>query len=253
MNDLPRYVWAAVLVGVVGLPAATVIVLARGALAARLGGRSASAIAVVAGTVWAGWLAVSLALADAGVYRQDRDTAIPWIAVTLLAELTAVLLATRIPTVTRILSDPDTPARLALPQTFRVVGGVFLIVLGLSALPPVFAVPAGVGDIAVGVAAPFVAWRLSHRTGRISAIWFNVLGIVDLAVAVGIGVLAGSGPTNLLHVTPTTEALTMLPLALIPATAVPLAVALHVVSLRHLRTTSRATAATTGRTVPAAG
>ena len=253
MNDPPGYVWAMVLIGVVGLPAATVVTLARGALAARLGGRSAATIAIVAGTVWAGWLAGSLALTDAGMYRQDGDRANPWIAVTLLAVLAAVLLATRIPTVVRILTDPGTPARLALPQTFRVVGGVFLIVLGLGELPAVFAVPAGVGDIAVGVAAPFVAWRLSRGSGRISAVWFNVLGIVDLAVAVGIGFLAGLGPTNLLHVTPTTEAVTMLPLALIPTTAVPLAVVLHVVSLRHLRTTSRATAATTGRTVPAAG
>lgn len=253
MNDLPGYVWAAILTGVVGLPAATVVVLARGALAARLGGRSAATMAVVAGTSWAGWLAGNLALAGAGVYQQDGETANPWIAVILLAELAAVLLATRIPTVARILSDPGTPARLALPQTFRVVGGVFLIVLGLSALPAIFAVPAGVGDIAVGVSAPFVAWRLSNGTGRRRAVWFNVLGIVDLAVAVGIGFLAGTGPTNLLHVTPTTEALTVLPLALIPATAVPLAVALHVISLRHLRTTSRATAATTGRSVPAAG
>jgi hypothetical protein len=164
VNDLPGYVWAAVLTGVVGLPAATVATLARGALAARLGGRPAAIITIVAGTAWAAWLAGSVALADAGVYRQGGDTAIPWIAV-----------------------------------------------------------------------------------------WFNVLGIADLAVAVGIGFLAGPGPTNLLHVTPTTEALTMLPLALIPATAVPLAVALHLVCLQHLRTTIRATAATTRRTMPAAG
>jgi hypothetical protein len=140
--------------------------------------------------------------------------------------------------VSRILADPGTPARLAWPHTLRVLGGVFLIVLALDKLPAVFAIPAGLGDIAVGVAAPFVAWRLASGTDRggavRSAVWFNILGIVDLAVAVSIGFLAGLGPTRLLQVTPSTEALTLLPLALIPTTAVPLAVALHLVSLRRL-------------------
>lgn len=107
----------------------------------------------------------------------------------------------------------------------------------LGELPAVFAVPAGLGDITVGVAAPFVAWRLSCRGDRRGAVWFNVLGIVDLLVAVGIGFLAAPGPANLLSVTPSTAAIAMLPLVLIPTTAVPLAVALHVVSLRRLRAT----------------
>jgi hypothetical protein len=247
VDDLPGYVWAAVLIGVVGLPTAAIVALGRGANAVRLGRRTTATIAAVAAAVWAGWLAGSLALADAGVYRQTGDAANPSIAVALLAVLAAVLLATRIPPVARILADAGTPARLALPQTFRVVGGVFLIVLGLGELPAVFAVPAGVGDIAVGVAAPFVAWRLSRGADRTGAIWFNVLGIVDLVVAVGIGFLAGSGPTNLLHVTPSTEAVTTLPLALIPTTAVPLALALHVISLRRLRTATAAGRLPSGR------
>jgi hypothetical protein len=38
---------------------------------------------------------------------------------------------------------------------------------------------------------------------------------------------------------PSTAPLTLLPLALIPTTAVPLALALHIVSLRRLRTAPR--------------
>jgi hypothetical protein len=242
MKDLPSYVWAGVFLGVVGLPAATVIALVRGARAVRVGGRAVATVGVLAGAAWVAWLAGSIALADAGAYRPSADAANRWLPVTLVGVLAAALLATRIPVVARILADPGTAARLALPQTFRVAGGVFLIVLGLGELPAIFAVPAGVGDIAVGVTAPFVAWRLSHGAGRTGAAWFNVLGLVDLAVALGIGFLAGTGPTNLLHVVPSTEALTMLPLALIPTTAVPLAVALHLVSLRRLRTASPVTA-----------
>jgi hypothetical protein len=54
-------------------------------------------------------------------------------------------------------------------------------------------------------------------------------------VAVSIGGLAGLGPAHVIDSTPSTIEVTLLPLALIPTTAVPLAVALHIVSLRRLR------------------
>jgi hypothetical protein len=72
----------------------------------------------------------------------------------------------------------------------------------------------------------------NDRTG---AVWFNVLGLLDLVVAVSIGFLAGLGPAQLLPVSPSTVEVTLLPLALIPSTAVPLALALHIRSLLRLR------------------
>jgi hypothetical protein len=244
VNGLPGYVWAIVWIGVVGLPAATLLVLARGASAIRLPARTGTAVVLVASVVWAAWLAGSVALAQADVYRLSATGPNPSIPITLVAVLTGTLLATRIPALARMLADAGAPARLALPQTFRVVGGVFLLVAALGKLPAVFAVPAGIGDIAVGLAAPFVAWRLSRRSDRTGAVWFNVLGIVDLVVAVTIGFLAAPGPANLLSVTPSTEAVTLLPLALIPTTVVPLAIALHVVSLHRLRAAHRTAAPT---------
>jgi hypothetical protein len=176
---------------------------------------------------------VSALLATAGAYRQEADVARPWIGVAFVGALAAALLATRIPVMSRILADPATPARLALPQALRVVGVVFLIALALGELPAVFALPAGLGDLAIGVSALVIARRLANGSRR-GAVWFNVLGIVDLVVAVSIGFLAGIGPLNVLDVTPSTAPLGLLPLVLIPTTAVPLAVALHVVSLRQL-------------------
>jgi hypothetical protein len=234
MSSLPGYVWVLVLIGVVGIPATTAVVLYRGALAVRLPRRTATAIAAVTGAGWAAWIVVSALLAAAGAYRQDPTVTRPWIAVALVGALVAALLATRIPVVARVLADPGTPARLALPQTFRVVGGVFLIVLALGELPAVFALPAGLGDIAIGLSAPFVARRLRNGTAGRRAVWFTVLGIVDLVVAVGIGFLAGLGPAQLIPVSPATEAIGLLPLVLIPTTAVPLALALHIVTLPRL-------------------
>lgn len=59
-------------------------------------------------------------------------------------------------------------------------------------LPPTFAIPAGVGDVLVGVTAPIVALLL-RRGGPIIwaiAITWNVLGIIDLIYAVTLGLLA---------------------------------------------------------------
>jgi hypothetical protein len=240
-------------IGVVGMPAATLVALAHGARPVGLRSRTTAAIVIAAGVAWAGWLGGSVVLSEAGVYRATPTTANPWIGVVLLVVAAAVLLAARIPAAARILADAGTTARLAVPQMFRVVGGTFLIVAAFGELPAVFAVPAGFGDIAVGVSAPFVAWRLSRRGYHHGAVWFNVLGIIDLVVAVSIGFLAAPGSTNLLSVTPSTEAIAVLPLVLIPTTAVPLAVALHILSLRRLRAMRHAVAPTTEPAVPVAG
>ncbi|VAV92716.1 hypothetical protein MNBD_ALPHA05-1420, partial [hydrothermal vent metagenome] len=42
-------------------------------------------------------------------------------------------------------------------QAWRIIGFAFLAVWGLGELPAVFALPAGIGDMAVGLAAPVVA------------------------------------------------------------------------------------------------
>jgi hypothetical protein len=235
MLDLPGYVWALVFAGVLGIPALTCVMLYRGAVAAGLGRRHAVAVASTAGALWAAWVAVTGLLGAADVYRQRPVASMPWIAIATVGALVAALLATRIPVVARILAAPGTAARLVVPQTLRVVGAVFLVVLALGQLPAVFALPAGLGDVAVGVAAPFVAYRLSQGRGQAGAVWFNVMGVADLVVAVSIAVLAGLGPLRVLDTDPSTLAVTLLPLVLIPTAAIPLAVALHVLSLRRLR------------------
>jgi hypothetical protein len=228
--DLPSYVWALVLAGALGIPTATCAVLYRGAVAAGIGRRSATAVTAASAAVLGGWLVVSGLLARAGVYSPDPGEAVPWFLVAVAGTLISLLLATRIPLVSRILAEPGAPARLALPHTLRVVGVLFLIVMAQGHLPAAFALPAGLGDVAIGVAAPFVARRLARGTGRAEAVRFNVLGILDLIVAGIIGFLL----LGLVEVTPSTAPLTLLPLALVPTAAVPLALALHIVSLRRL-------------------
>jgi hypothetical protein len=253
MYDLPSYVWALVLVGVIGIPATTCAMLYRGAIAAGLSRRTAGAVTVVAAAVLGGWLLTSGLLARADVYHQASGQAAPWFGAAVAGTLLVLLAATRIPVVARILAAPDTPARLTLPHTLRVVGVTFLLVMAQGHLPAIFALPAGLGDIAAGLAAPFVAWRLAHGGGHTRAVWFNRFGILDLVVALTIGFLAGLGPWQPLAVTPSTEPLSLLPLALVPTVAVPLAIALHLVSLRRLRAAAQPEDDRTGDLLPAGG
>jgi hypothetical protein len=247
MYDLPGYVWALALAGAIGIPAATCVVLYRGAVATGLGRRAATGVAAAAAAVLGGWLVITAYLARAMVYYGREGG--PWFVLAVAGTLIALLLATRIPLVSRILADPGSAARLALPHTLRVVGVVFLILMAQGHLPAAFALPAGLGDIAIGIAAPFVARRLAQEprgTGAVSgAVRFNVLGILDLVVAATLGFLLGAN--GLIAVTPSTDALRLLPLALVPTAAVPLAIALHTVSLRRLTAVDRVEASSATR------
>ena len=246
MGTQSIYVWAIVLVGLIGTTATVCVLLLRGALAAGFRRRVGTTVAVVAGTAWASWVLVSVALADAGVYRFAPAKAQPWLPAAMTVSIAAVLLASRVPAVSRILGQPDALWRLTVPQIFRVEGVTFLIVMALGKLPAVFAVPAGLGDIAIGLEAIYVARsiRRGPPVGR-RAVWFNILGLLDLAVATVIGVTAAPGVAHVLSLSPSTAQIGLLPLVLIPTTVVPLAVALHVLSLRKLAVT-RTLAATTG-------
>jgi hypothetical protein len=232
MYDQPFSVWALILIAVIGIPATTSWVLYRGALEAGMHRRTAVRVAGGAAYVFGAWIVASAILAGTGIYRGE---VVPWFGVAVAGALGTFLLATRIPVVSRILDQPGTLSRLVWPNTLRVAGASFLIAMALGDLPAVFALPAGLGDIAAGIAAPFVARKLARGEGHRNAVRFHWYGIADLIVALTIGFFAGLGPWLLIDVTPTTEALALLPLALVPTTAVPLTITLHLASLRRLR------------------
>jgi hypothetical protein len=137
----------------------------------------------------------------------------------------------RIPVVSRALAAPGTARRLELPHAPRVAGVAFLLYLAFGHLPALFALPAGLGDITAGVAAPLVARRVAQGTGRRAVLWFNAFGMTDLVVAVTLGALTGFA---LLDVTPSSAPITELPLALIPTATVPLLFVLHITAVSAL-------------------
>lgn len=241
MDAFPSYVWILRLTAVVGIPAATSLALYRSAVAAGAGRRAATTLAGGLATGWASWLLLTGSLAAHRLYAGPAN---PWFLGAVAAALTAPLLATRIPAVRRALADPGTPARLALPHTIRILGVTFLLQAALGQLPAAFAVPAGAGDLAIGIAAPFVYRRLVSGGGRRAAVRFNLLGILDLVVAASLAALI---TYRVLEVTPSVESLRLFPLALVTTATVPLAVALHIVSLRLLRTSAPEPAPATRR------
>ncbi len=121
---------------------------------------------------------------------------------------------------------------LTIVQSWRIGGFVFLILYARGILPAVFALPAGWGDIAIGATAPFVALYLTREAGRKkSFIAWQLFGILDLVVAVSMGVLASPTPVGMFARGITTDVMTTLPLSLIPTFAVPLLMVLHIISI----------------------
>ena len=245
MSTLPMYVWAMVLAGLIGTAATICVLLWRGALTAGLGRGTATRVAIAVAICWGAWVLASVLLAGADVYRFEPTRPVPWLPVAMTGALAAALLVTRIPVVSRILAQLDGLWALTVPQIFRVEGVTFLVAMALGKLPAIFALPAGLGDIAIGVEAVFVARYLRRGVVGRRAVWFNIVGLVDLVVALGIGFAAAPAAVRLLFVSPSTEAISLLPLALIPATVVPLAMTLHLVSLQKLRVAARTQTITT--------
>jgi len=236
MYSPPWYVWVICLVGVTGVPAATCLVLYRGARGAGSSRARAALLAVAAGAILGGWLAASAVIAARGHYQGTLGGP-PWLGIAAGGALIALLAMSRVPAVVRALAAPGSLSRSVLPHTFRVAGVSFLIVMALGHLSALFAIPAGLGDMAVGISAPFVARRLARGTGHRGAVRFHVLGTIDLVNALILGGLTGYG---IVHATPPSDALGLLPLVLVPTATVPLLLTLHVDALRRLVARSRA-------------
>jgi hypothetical protein len=109
-------------------------------------------------------------------------------------------------------------------QLWRVIGIAFLFALAFDQLPAGFAVPAGVGDLATGIAALAVVLSLGNGSltrGRLYA--FTALGVGDFLVANATG----------LSLEP--SALTAWPLAIFPTIMIPFFAVLHLVAVLQSR------------------
>jgi hypothetical protein len=236
MYDPPSYLWAITIACVAGMAAATCLVLYGGAVRAGLRRTRAALLASGAAAVLGGWFTASAVIAGHGWYHARLGHQVPWMPVAVIGFLGLLLALGRIPVVARALAAPGTVNRLELPHFFRVEGVAFLIIMALGHLPALFALPAGLGDIATGLAAPLIALRLARGSGRRAALWLNAFGMTDLIVALVLGALTAY---QLISTSPTGAAISELPLVLVPTVGVPLLFALHITSVSALRKTPR--------------
>ncbi|HMG64778.1 MAG TPA: hypothetical protein VK599_17685 [Streptosporangiaceae bacterium] len=249
MYDPPSYLWVMAIAGIIAILAATCVVLYGGAVRAGLGRTRAALLAGGAAVVLGGWFTASAVIAGHGWYHARLGHGVPWMPIAVAGFFGSLLALRRIPVVARALAAPGLASRLEYPHLFRVEGVAFLVIMALGHLPPLFALPAGLGDIAAGIAAPLVARRLAQGTGRRAALWFNAFGMTDLVVALTLGAVTAY---QLIHVTPSGAPISELPLAVVPTVGVPLLFAVHITSLSALARTLRTARPTTAPLTAAA-
>jgi hypothetical protein len=125
------------------------------------------------------------------------------------------------------------PFGITALQVYRVLGVSMAIQALKGALPAVFGLPAGFGDLFIGLAAAALA--SDTTSGKVVFVFWNILGLLDLLIAVSTATLAAS----LLSGPVTMAPMRLYPLSLVPAFGVPLAFLLHFTGLARFWSLSR--------------
>jgi hypothetical protein len=122
-------------------------------------------------------------------------------------------------------------------ESFRLVVEIFLHQLWLNGqLPKMLTYQGSNFDILIGISAPIVAWLLvSRRISPQMALAWNAIGIVMLANVAVRAALTTSGPLHLISTEVPNVAIGTFPFTYIPGLMVPLAIVLHVMSIRVIR------------------
>jgi len=133
------------------------------------------------------WIVSVLALASwSAFYVPASEPALPTV-IALLVPVVAFVAAMFLSKDLRAVAMNLDPVLLTEFQAWRILGGLFLAVYAFGHLPGLFAWPAGLGDVVIGLAAPFMAWRLRNDPGFLNSrrfLRFNLLGLADFIVAV---------------------------------------------------------------------
>ena len=107
MYSPPAYVWAASLVGVIGFPAATCVMLYLGARSAGSNRRRAALLSVIAAITVGGWFVASAVIAAGGHYHTVLGKQLPWLPIAAGAATISLAAMSRIPSV-RVHSPAET-------------------------------------------------------------------------------------------------------------------------------------------------
>jgi hypothetical protein len=237
---IPTYLAPSIAAGCIATLAAVVGGVNQALKQSRWGESERRATVRTVAAVLCGWFVIASTLALLGVYHgtSRRFPAIEFgIFIPVLA---GCLMIWRWSAVSRLI-DAVPRGWVIGVQFYRVEGVTFLILYASNLLPGLFALPAGVGDVAVGLSALVIG--IGASGGRQPRSWtvlrWNLLGIADLAAALVTGFLTSPSPLQRFAFDRPNELISVFPLVLIPTFLVPLAILLHVVSLIHNRVQQR--------------
>src|SRR3989442_190205 len=192
---------------------------------------------LVSGVYLLGWLVLAFVLGSAGVFQATPSRGFPALGLGIaLLILAGAWLLYRSSALNAVIAAISLPWLVGV-QLYRVVGFSFLVLYALGRLPGEFAIPAGAGDVVVGLAAPVVGYLFykGSRWSCLGVLSWNIAGILDLVVAVATGFLTSPGPFQALALETPNELITAFPLGLVPLYAVPLSILLHLAALKSLK------------------
>src|SRR6266478_9697353 len=126
-----------------------------------LGKTKADNIRIVSmlGFVLFGWLALALFLAGQGTFRSAVNQPVPYIALAIGIPILVGALFIRGSKPVREIIASVPQSQLVAFQFYRVIGATFLVLYAVGQLPGIFALPAGLGDVMVGLTALTVGAR----------------------------------------------------------------------------------------------
>lgn len=185
----------------------------------------------------AAWLLAILILGSNGAFVGAPGSPPLALLVGFVAPIAASVTAFRASTGFRTFVLNLDPRMLVAMQAWRFGGFAFISLYAHGILPGYFAWPAGLGDMAIGFTAPWILTGLMESRAFASSrrfITWNLLGLLDLAVAMTLGALGSfliSGGAGSI----TTAPMAVLPLVLIPVYMVPLFIMMHFAALAQAR------------------
>ncbi len=224
------------IVGAIELTSCAAIVVAGLSCGLRRLGSTRSAAA------FASWFCLIVFLAATGGFDPGSGLGIRGVGAAVALPVAIVLLAGwRLPGFRAAIAEIPLGILIGV-NSVRVLGVSFLLLHAAGRLPAPFAPVAGWGDIFIGLTALPVAWLMGRRKrGSLPlALAWNSLGLLDLVVAVGLGVTsAPDSPMRLFAAEPGSRLMGTIPWILIPGFLVPNLMLTHFAIFWKIQSPSR--------------
>jgi hypothetical protein len=184
------------------------------------------------------WFALIVACGATGAFDAERGIGPAGVGLSVLIPFLVLAFgSSRAGALRDVATAIPTPVLIGL-HAVRVLGVFFLLLYSAGRLPAPDAPVAGWGDVLIGLTALPVAWlaALKRPGWRPIVLVWNSLGLLDLAVAIGLGVASSPGlPISFASSGADTSVMTTLPWILIPSFDVPLLAYLHVLLFQQMR------------------